>query len=265
MSEEVEKKKVLGTAPIIAIAMALIGPAAYGVGFFPAMLGEGTGPVLALPILIGTLACIFTAISVAVLAMKFAYSGGAYAYSREAMGVHAGFMVGWATVLAYFFLPTAGALFAGIYGDVFISSLAGVPGGTYLYLDILIAVLAALAMLFIAYRGIEAGGSTMMAVLVVQILLVFIIAAWALTAIPPGANYGAPFDPSFTSWAAIGAQPNNWGFIAAAGFIFFFAFYGFDGTVVFAGEAKNPYRSCALGAILCILIVGTIYVFWAWA
>ncbi|MCP8310422.1 MAG: APC family permease [Candidatus Methylarchaceae archaeon HK01M] len=263
MTEEVEKKKVLGTAPIIAIAMALIGPAAYGVGFFPAMLGEGTGPVLALPILIGTVACIFTAISVAVLALKFAYSGGAYAYSREAMGVHAGFMVGWATVLAYFFLPTAGALFAGIYGDLFISSIAGVPGGTYLYLDILIAVLAALAMLFIAYRGIEAGGGTMMAVLVVQILLVFIIALWAITAVPPGVNYGAPFDPSFTSWSGAGA--GDLGIIATAGFLFFFAFYGFDGTVVFAGEAKNPYRSCALGAVLCILIVGAIYVFWAWA
>jgi len=260
---EVEKKKVLGTAPIIAIAMALIGPAAYGVGFFPAMLGEGTGPVLALPILIGTIACIFTAISVAVLALKFAYSGGAYSYSREALGVHAGFMVGWATVLAYFFLPTAGALFAGVYGDIFISSLMGVPGGTYAYLDILIAIIAALIMLLIAYRGVEAGGLTMELVLVVQIVLVFIIALWALTAIPPNANLAAPFDPSFTSWS--GAETGDLGIIMTAGFLFFFAFYGFDGTVVFAGEAKNPYRSCALGAVLCILIVGAIYVFWAWA
>ena len=262
---EVAKKRVLGTAPIIAIAMALIGPAAYGIGFFPAMLGLGTGPVLALPILIGTLACIFTAVSIAVLATKFAYSGGVYSYSREAMGVHAGFMVGWATILAYFFLPAAGALFAGIYGDIFISSLAGVPGGTYWGLDLIIAIIAALTMLFVAYRGIAAGARTMILILVVQILLVFVIALWALSAAPPGANYGAPFDPTFTSWSATGASAGNLGAIMAAGFVFFFAFYGFDGTVVFAGEAKSPYRSCALGAILCILIVGVIYVFWAWA
>jgi len=262
---EVVKKKVLGTGPIIAIAMALIGPAAYGLGFFPTMIGLGTGPVLALPILIGTLACIFTAISIAVLAMKFAYSGGVYAYTREAFEVHTGFIIAWAIILAYFFLPTAGALFAGYYGDVFVSSLAGVSTGTYVGLDLVIAVITAFIMLFVAYRGITAGARTMISILVVQILLIFIIAFWALSAIPPGANLGAPFDPSFTSWAAIGAPTGNWSALIAAGFAFFFAFYGFDGTVVFAGEAKNPYKSCALGAILCILIVGFFYVFWAWS
>jgi amino acid transporter len=264
MSEEkteVAKKKVLGTAPIVALAMALIGPAAYGIGFFPGMLGLGTGPVLALPVLIGTLACIFTAVSVAVLAAKFAYSGGVYSYSREAMGVYAGFMVGWAAILAYFFLPAAGALFAGVYGAVFITSITGV---SFVGLDLIIAVLIAIIMLVVAYLGISAGARTMITILVVQILLVFVVALWALSAAPAGTNYAAPFDPSFTSWAE-GGSPGNWAAIAAAGFTFFFAFYGFDGTVVFAGEAKNPYRSCALGAILCILIVGFLYVFWAWS
>ncbi|MEM2961365.1 MAG: amino acid permease, partial [Candidatus Bathyarchaeia archaeon] len=153
----------------------------------------------------------------------------------------------------------AGALFTGIYGAVFIESITG---ASFVGLDLIIAVLAAIVMLLVAYRGISAGARTMITILVVQILLVFVIALWALAAASP--NYAAPFDPSFTSWAE-GGSPGNWAALAAAGFTFFFAFYGFDGTVVFAGEAKNPYRSCALGAILCILIVGGLYVFWAWS
>ena len=52
-----------------------------------------------------TIAMIFTALSYAKLAREFPVAGSAYTYARRALGSRTGFMVGWAILLDYFFLP----------------------------------------------------------------------------------------------------------------------------------------------------------------
>ena len=69
--------------------------------------------------------------------------------------------------------------------------------------------------------------------------------------------------PGVANQIAFWQDANN--LVSAAGFTFFFAYYGFEATTSFAGETKNPYKSCAWGAIYAILIVGLIYVLWGWA
>jgi amino acid transporter len=217
----------------------------------------GIGPAIALAPLIGTIACIFTAVSVASLAIKYAFSGGIYAYTREALGPAVAFMTGWTILLPYLLLPAAGALFIGVYMPV-LTSLAGISFAG-IYEGLIWALIFGLIMTVMAFIGIVASARAMTVILLVQLVLVLVIAFAAIfraTTIP-GTDWIAPLNP--------GLAPGGMGALAAAGFTFFFAFYGFEATTTFGGDAKNPYKSCALGALMAIGIVGTLYVFLGWA
>ena len=52
-----------------------------------------------------TVAMIFTAVSYGKLARLYPMAGSAYTYARHAIDPRVGFMVGWAVLLDYFFLP----------------------------------------------------------------------------------------------------------------------------------------------------------------
>jgi amino acid transporter len=257
VEQKVEMKKTLSTLNIVALAIAFIGPAAYGIGFLQ-IVGTTTeiGPAIALAPLLGSTACIFTAISVAILAIKFAYSGGIYSYTRVATNPSTAFMAGWTILLSYMFLPATGALFVGVYMPI----LTDIIGITFIPFEgLLWALVFGAIMTIFAYIGIKTSARTMSAILLVQYALIFAIAIGAIIKAfaMPGTDYSAPLNP--------GLAPGGITGISAAGFTFFFAYYGFEATTSFAGETKNPYKSCAWGAIYAILIVGIIYVFWGWA
>jgi len=254
--EKVEMKKTLSTFDIVALSIAFIGPAAYGIGFLQLVATTTEiGPAIALAPLLGSIACIFTAVSIAVLAIKFAYSGGIYSYTRKAFSPSVAFMAGWTVLLSYMFLPAAGALFVGVYMPV----LTGLLGINFPFEGLFWALVFGAIMTCFAYIGIKTSARSMTMVLLVQFTLVFaiVIAAIIKGIFMSGTNFTAPLNP--------GLAPGGIGAISTAGFAFFFAYYGFEATVTFAGETKNPYKSCAWGAIYAILIVGLLYILWGWA
>src|SRR5689334_11047291 len=69
------------------------------------IFAEASGGTLASAYLITTVAMLFTAISYGKMAREFPVAGSAYTYARKAIGPHIGFLVGWAILLDYFFLP----------------------------------------------------------------------------------------------------------------------------------------------------------------
>ncbi len=255
--QKVEMKKTLSTVNIVSLSIAFIGPAAYGIGFLQIVATTigGIGPAIALAPFFGSTACIFTAVSVAILAIKFAYSGGIYSYTRVATGPTVAFFAGWTILLSYLLLPAVGAMFVGVYMPV----LTDVFGISFPYEGLFWALVFGAIMTFFAYIGIKTSARTMTLILLVQYAIIFAIAIAAIIRAfsIPGVDFVAPLNP--------GAAPGGISAIAAAGFTFFFAYYGFEATTSFAGETKNPYKSCAWGAIYAILIVGLIYIFWGWA
>jgi len=254
--QKVEMKKTLSTVNIVSLSIAFIGPAAYGVGFLQIVAATtDIGPAIALAPLIGTLACIFTAVSVAVLAIKFAYSGGIYSYTRVAFGAAPAFLTGWTILLAYLLLPATGAMFIGVYMPV----LTNIVGISFPFQGLIWALIFGAIMTVFAYIGIKTSAKSMTIILLVQYALIFAVAIAAIYKgiSTPGTDFVAPLNPALA--------PGGMAAISAAGFTFFFAYYGFEATTSFAGETKNPYKSCAWGAIYAILIVGLIYILWGWA
>ncbi|WP_127959571.1 APC family permease [Serratia microhaemolytica] len=58
---------------------------------------------------------LFTAISYGKLVRQYPTSGSAYTYTQKAINPHVGFLVGWASLLDYLFLPMINTLLAKIY------------------------------------------------------------------------------------------------------------------------------------------------------
>ena len=67
-----------------------------------AAASAGTTPMA---YVLATVAMLFTALSYGKMARTFPVSGSAYTYVRKLVDSRAGFLVGWAILLDYFFLP----------------------------------------------------------------------------------------------------------------------------------------------------------------
>ncbi|NBT06375.1 MAG: amino acid permease, partial [Betaproteobacteria bacterium] len=64
---------------------------------------------------LGLIAMLFTAFSYGQLARVFPVAGSAYTYVRKSINDHLGFLVGWAILLDYLFLPMVIWLIGGAY------------------------------------------------------------------------------------------------------------------------------------------------------
>src|SRR5258708_27377066 len=65
--------------------------------------------------LLATVAMLFTALSYGLMAKHFPVAGSAYTYVRKALDSRLGFVVGWAILLDYLFLPLVIWLIGGSY------------------------------------------------------------------------------------------------------------------------------------------------------
>ena len=69
-------------------------------------------------------AMLFTAYSYGRMVVVHPYAGSAYTYTQKSFGSHAGFLVGWALLLDYIFLPMINYLVIGIYLNAQFPSVA---------------------------------------------------------------------------------------------------------------------------------------------
>ncbi|WP_449341566.1 APC family permease, partial [Streptomyces canarius] len=79
------------------------------------VVAESTGGTVPTAYLLALLAMLFTAHSYGKMAAAHPVAGSAYTYVRRAIDSRVGFLIGWATLLDYFFLPMVIWLIGGAY------------------------------------------------------------------------------------------------------------------------------------------------------
>ena len=89
--------------PIVFFGLAYITPFIVLTTF--GVFSEASSGTLPTAYAIAGIAMIFTALSYGKMAREFPLAGSAYTYTRKAIDSRVGFMVGWAVLLDYFFLP----------------------------------------------------------------------------------------------------------------------------------------------------------------
>jgi amino acid transporter len=204
-----EMKPTLGLTGLTMNAMALIAPGAFlWLTFLPQATEGTTAPAMWLGIFVALLLCLATAVSYAELAKLYPGPGSSYFFAEQAFLNHdkawpyarlSKFIIGWASHLYYWIYPGVMVAVTGIFVGYVVGTLwptfmnASNPGPAFM---MLVAIVFAFAVSYIAYRGVVGSTAVNIAVNVIQIsaLLVFSVMALSYRMNHPPGSVAWQFD-----------------------------------------------------------------------
>jgi putrescine importer len=200
---------------------------------------DGTAPTA---FALATAAMLLTALSYAKMAKIFPNSGSAYVYARRLLDSRVGFLVGWAILLDYLFLPTVAWLFQSFY---LAAQFPDIPVWAWLALNAGLTTIINVTGIVLTDRV-----NKTLTLLVVTLIGIFI--AYCLAYL--GGNPPASFtDPFWNNATTVGS-------VAAAAAIAAYAFLGFDAVSTLSEETKDAKRNIPRAILLTVLVGGIIFV-----
>lgn len=235
--------RTLGLRSVVLFGLAYMTPLIV-LGIF-GIIAETTGGATPAAYLLALVAMLFTAFSYGRMAAAFPVSGSAYTYVRKCIDSRAGFLVGWAVLLDYLFLPMVIWLFGGVYLQ---AKFPGVPFWVWI-----VAFIASTTVLNVL--GVQVAAKANFLLMAFQILVIVLFVALSLAHVLHADGAGAlvaghPFFNSSTTLAGVSA-----GAAIAA-----YSFLGFDAVTTLTEETIDPRRTIPRAIMLTALIGGGIFV-----
>lgn len=228
--------------PLVLFGIAYITPFIVLTTF--GVFSEASNGTLASAYLLSTVAMIFTALSYAKLAGIYPQAGSAYTYSRKAIGPRTGFVVGWAVLLDYFFLP----MVVWLIGTAYLTDqFPNVPGYVFLLAFIILTTV-------LNVIGIAVATRVTLALITFQVLVLAFFVGLSILRILNDGDPSTAFtiEPFWNSTTTITA-------ISAGAALTAYSFIGFDAVSTFAEETVDPTRTVPKAIILTAAIGGTIF------
>lgn len=236
-------KRTLGPVSVLLFGLAFIAPlivfGTYGV------IAQASQNTTALSYVVASIGVIFTALSYGRLVKVFPAAGSAYTYTRQMMSPNLGFMVGWAALLDYFFIPMLIWLLGASYFNM---AFPDVPQWVFISGFIVFTTL-------LNILGIQVANRFNIVLMVVQLTIIafFIGLCWhyiaaangpgGLLSAKPFFNHDVPFAATMAG-AAIAA----------------YSFLGFDALSTLSEETKDPGTTIPRAILLVAAIGGVLYV-----
>jgi len=212
-----QMQTTLGLTGLTANAMALIAPGAFlWLTFFIQATAGNTTPAMWAGIFLALLLCLATAISYAELAKLYPGPGSSYTFAEQSFLNHekhwryarlAKFIIGWGSHLYYWIYPgvmcaVMGVLCGYLAGTLWPSFMsASNPGPAFMALC---AILTAVIVGYIAYRGVTGSTAVAVAINIIQISALIVFSVMAIgyrTNHPPGSvawNYDSASSNAYT-------------------------------------------------------------------
>ena len=235
--------RTLGVRSLVLLGLAYLTPIIV-LGIF-GVVAETTSGASASAYLVAMVAMLFTAASYGRMAATYPVAGSAYTYVRRTIGDRLGFMVGWAVLLDYLFLPM----------------VIWLIGAAYLNAQFTSVPIAAWVALFIAFTtvlniiGLKVADRANFILMVTQFLVVLLFVVLSVASVA-GDHGGStlftlsPFNHSGSTFSGVTA-----GAAIAA-----YSFLGFDAVTTFTEEAIEPRRTVPRAVLLVALIGGIVFV-----
>lgn len=174
------------------------------------------------------------------VASRFTATGGSYLYAREAFGPAVGFECGWLFWIVRVATFAANAnLFATYFGFF-------IPGANEGSMRIVCVSVIAIIITLVNLWGVRESAMMTNIMTVGKLLPLLVFVAVGLFYIRPE-NFTFDAVPQYSSFSS-------------AVLLLIYAFVGFEGPVVIAGETKEPKRIVPFGLIAGILIVTVLYI-----
>jgi putrescine importer len=209
------------------------------------VIAETTGGASPSAYLVALVAMLFTAHSYGRMAIAHPVAGSAYTYVRRSIDPRVGFLVGWAILLDYLFLPMVIWLIGGSYLS---AQFPSVPIGVWIIGFILVTT--ALNIL-----GIKVADKANYVLMAFQLLVIVFFVALSIGHVVSTAGAGGlvSTEPFFNDTSSFGT-------ITAGAAIAAYSFLGFDAVTTLTEETVDPRRNMPRAIMLIALIGGAIFI-----
>jgi amino acid transporter len=238
---EAHFRRVLGLPSLVLFGLAYMVPltvwTTYGV------VVTKTEGFLAAAYVVTTVAMLFTAYSYGRMVVAHPVAGSAYTYASRAFGRALGFMVGWALLLDYVFLPMINYLVIGLYMQDYFPSTP-----QSLWVIIAVALVTALNIL-----GVRLLASMNLVFVAAQVIFISVFVAMTIAKLVSDVevqSFTAPF---------VGSDMDT-SLVLAGSAILALSFLGFDAVSTLSEETRDPRRRIPKAIILCALFGGLVYI-----
>ncbi len=235
--------RTLGLRSLVLFGLAYLTPLIV-LGIF-GVIAETTGGASASAYLVALVAMLFTAHSYGRMSVIYPVAGSAYTYVRRSIDARAGFLVGWAILLDYLFLPMVIWLIGGSYLN---AQYPSVPIAVWIIAFIVITT--ALNVL-----GISVADKANYVLMAFQILVIVFFVALSVGYLVDHQGAGGLSDtgPFFNDTSTIGT-------ISSGAAIAAYSFLGFDAVTTLTEETIDPKKNMPKAIMLIALIGGGIFV-----
>jgi amino acid transporter len=236
-------ERALGLRSLVLFGLAYMTPLIV-LGIF-GVVAEVTDGASASAYLVAMIAMLFTASSYGRMAAAYPVAGSAYSYVRRTIDSRVGFLVGWAVLLDYMFLPMVIWLIGAAYLQ---AQFPSVPN--WLWIVGFIIVTTVLNVL-----GIKVADRANYLLMAFQVLVIVVFVALSIGSVVSDHGTGGllragPFTGPGATFSGITA-----GAAIAA-----YSFLGFDAVTTFTEETIEPRKTVPRAIILIALIGGVIFV-----
>jgi putrescine importer len=239
---ETHFKRVLGLPALVFFGLAYMVPLTVWTTY--GLVTTETQGHLPLAYTITTIAMLLTAYSYGRMVIAHPIAGSAYSYASRSFGRPVGFMVGWALLLDYIFLPMINYLVIGIYMQDYFPS-------TPQWMWVVIAVVLVTGLNILGIKLLANANLIFVSVQFVFIAVFAVMAIGQITGEVEVESWTAPFYDSGTEL----------GLVFAGAAILALSFLGFDAVSTLSEETENPRRKIPLAILLCALVGGLVYIF----
>lgn len=214
------------------------------------VLAQDTGGAVPSAYLIALIAMLFTAYSYGRMAAAYPVAGSAYSYVRRCIDSRIGFLVGWAVLLDYLFLPMVIWLIGGAYLS---AQFPDVPSWVWIVGFIGISTVLNLF-------GVRLAASLNSLLMSFQVLVLVLFVAFCLGYVVDHHGSGA-----LLSASAFGNHSTTLSALADGAAIAAYSFLGFDAVTTLTEETIDPKRTIPRAILLITVIGGLIFVLTAYA
>jgi len=208
------------------------------------ILAQQTGGVVPTAYLVALIAMLFTAYSYGQMAKAFPTAGSAYTYTRKSIHAKLGFLVGWAVLLDYLFLPMVIWLIGAAYLN---SAFPSIPMAGWIIAFIVVTTL-------INVVGLKLAKSVNNLMMLVQLL---VLAAFVVLCI-----HYVVGDATKSLWnlTPFFNSDMKMPMVMSGAAIACYSFLGFDAVSTLTEETKDPRRTIPRAILLVTIFGGVVFV-----
>ena len=238
--------RTLTLGPVVLFGLAYMAPMIVLGTFGPT--DEASGRAVPTAYALALVAMLFTAVSYGRMSRAYPVAGSAYTYTRRTIDGRVGFLVGWAVLLDYFFLP----MVIWLIGATFLNQqFPEVPNWAWIVTFIVITTV-------VNVIGIKLAANANLLLTGLQILVLIFFVILSLRHV--GSTTGSIFSssPFHNSSTTVGA-------VAAGAALACYSFLGFDAITTLTEETKEPKRNIPRAIVLVTIIGGVIFLVTSYA